>query len=38
MDLSYSPAYEIREPDTFSKENYLIVEKVNSVYAIENSF
>lgn len=23
MDLSYSPAYEIREPDTFSKENDL---------------
>lgn len=23
MDLSYSPACEIREPDTFSKENDL---------------
>lgn len=23
MNLSYSPAYEIREPDTFSKENDL---------------
>lgn len=23
MDLSYSPAYEIREPDAFSKENDL---------------
>lgn len=24
MDLSYSPACEIREPDTFSKENDFI--------------